>query len=142
MAARTNDPNVTTNPTKTSHLLLVVEDDPHLRRLVVRTLETKGYRTHAAENGLVAKEFFDLNQADVSLIISDVRMPELDGLQLLEYVRSKSQVPFIIMTGFSEALETKSVLTMGADQFVAKPFRTSILLEAVMTCLEKSTPSK
>ena len=71
-------------------LVLIVEDDPTFRRLLVRSIEMQGFHTREAENGLVAKTIFDLNEKELKLVISDIRMPALDGIGFLAHVRSKS----------------------------------------------------
>jgi DNA-binding NtrC family response regulator len=103
-------------------LVLIVEDDKIFRRVLVRALDTYGFDTRDAENGMVAKTIFDLNLDRIKIIISDIRMPELDGIGFLAHVRKSSQVAFILMTGFSEIIEVKDAYALGATDFVAKPF--------------------
>jgi response regulator RpfG family c-di-GMP phosphodiesterase len=116
-------------------VVLIVEDDPTFRRLLARSLETQGFHTREAENGMVAKTIFDLNIDDIKLVISDIKMPQLDGVGLLAYVRSKSKVPVILMTGFADIIEMKSAFELGATDFVNKPFSTQVMLETIKRCL-------
>jgi response regulator RpfG family c-di-GMP phosphodiesterase len=116
-------------------LVLIVEDDKIFRRVLVRALDTYGFDTRDAENGMVAKTIFDLNLDRIKIIISDIRMPELDGIGFLAHVRKSSQVAFILMTGFSEIIEVKDAYALGATDFVAKPFSTNLLKDIFERCL-------
>jgi putative nucleotidyltransferase with HDIG domain len=85
-----------------------------------------------AENGLVAKTIFDATEKAFDLILSDIRMPELDGIQLLLHCKHhRKDSKFLIFTGFSEYLETHSAAELGADAFLAKPFRLAELVKQV-----------
>lgn len=121
--------------------LLVVEDDNVFRELLCKSLKLQGHIVRGVPNGLVAKTVFDLNQEKVRLIISDLRMPEFDGVELLKHVRSRSSVPFLVMTGFSEILDSEESLKLGANDFVPKPFRGEELKEIIERCLNPK-PSK
>ncbi len=120
---------------KNSDLILIAEDDPTFRRLLIRSLESHGFETREAENGLVAKTIFDLNRENVRLVISDIQMPELDGVSFLEHIRRSSQVPFILMTGFSEVLEIQDAYHLGANEFIPKPFSMPDMFETIHRCL-------
>jgi response regulator RpfG family c-di-GMP phosphodiesterase len=123
--------------TQTVHrpLILLVEDDDVFRHLIAENLEAAGYDTRHAENGIVAKTIFDLNVDRIAIIISDIRMPKVDGLEFLKHVRKTADTPFIMMTGFSEVLETKQAHHHGATDFILKPFKKNVLLDAIKNCL-------
>lgn len=116
--------------------VLLVEDDSTLRRILKKALERVGFRVRDAENGLIAKTVFDLNRQTIRLLITDVRMPELDGIELLKHVRETSHVPIVVMTGFSELLEAQDAYRLGATEFVTKPFHGGALVEAVRSCFD------
>ena len=115
--------------------VLLVEDDDALRSIIAENLTRRGMIVSQAENGLVAKNLFELAPTKFDLIISDIRMPELDGVQLLKIVRAAGRVPFIVMTGFSELIESKNAFDLGASDFLPKPAKTDALLSSIARCL-------
>jgi response regulator RpfG family c-di-GMP phosphodiesterase len=115
--------------------IMVVEDDSIFRRLLARTLKRHGFNVRELENGLAAKTVFELCQNEVQLVISDIRMPQFDGVELLKFVRGRSSVPFIVITGFSEIVEAKTAHELGANDFISKPFPADELIDVVNRCL-------
>lgn len=115
--------------------VLLVEDDHVFRGLIAKNLRRRGLNVREAENGLVAKTILELAENEFHVVISDVRMPEMDGVALLKHVRSTSKVPFIVMTGFSELIEARNAFELGATEFLPKPVKTDALLEAISRCL-------
>ena len=113
--------------------LLLVEDDHNFREVLKISFESMGFYVRDVENGLVAKTVFDLNEFDV--VVTDVKMPEMNGIELLKYIKNKSKTPVIVMTGFSELLETKTAHELGAAEFLSKPFRASDLIQVVNNVL-------
>ncbi len=112
--------------------VLIVEDDEAFRNLLGQIFESEGFLVRFAENGLAAKTILGLNQNQFDIVLTDVRMPEMDGASLLRLVRSiHPQTKFIVMTGFSEILEAKHAIELGANEFLPKPFKTKDLLDAV-----------
>lgn len=113
--------------------ILIVEDDQFFRE-AIRDLLKKKYAVLEAPNGKSAKDI--LTMQDVDVVLSDIQMPGFTGLELLEWAqKDKAGVPFIIMTGFSMVLETKSAFEMGAKGFIAKPFKNSELLATIESIL-------
>lgn len=109
--------------------ILIVEDDQFFRE-AIRDLLKKKFSVLEAPNGKSAKDI--LTMQDVDVVLSDIQMPGFTGLELLEWAQqNKPGVPFIIMTGFSMVLETKSAFDMGAKGFIAKPFKNSELLATI-----------
>jgi putative nucleotidyltransferase with HDIG domain len=109
--------------------ILLVEDDDSFRGILKNTL-AKNYEVVEATNGKMAREIHE-SSADISLIISDVQMPQSNGIELLEWVKKNKPVPFIMMTGFTTAIETKRAHEMGADEFLPKPFNEAELQEKI-----------
>lgn len=109
--------------------ILVVEDEDFFRLAVAQYLQGKGHTVTQAANGKIAQDI--LSSTDVDVIISDVQMPHMNGVELLEWVKSEKPTPFILMTGFTNLLETQSAYDLGADEFLAKPFKNSELVEAI-----------
>lgn len=121
---------------------LLVEDDAIFRRLLSKKLAAAGFHVREAENGLVAKTIFDLSPQTFSLVITDVKMPELDGVQLLSHLRKSSKIPVVMMTGFSEILESQAAHDLGANGFLPKPFKADTLLQVVEEAMDPNSKSE
>lgn len=97
-------------------------------RYVLRTfLEAEGYGVHEADHGTAAVTF--LQKEKVDLIISDTQMPQMDGIALLAWVKENTSSKYVLMTGFSEVIECQQAYKLGADEFLAKPFRKEELIQ-------------
>lgn len=117
--------------TDNQKFILLVEDEPCLRKLLKKALERKGYNVLEASDGLEGKNLFDSQQEKINLIISDVRMAGMDGAELLQYIRTISNVPFIMNTGFSGIIDPLGAAVKGASFYLPKPFKVEALLSAV-----------
>lgn len=109
--------------------ILIVDDDTDLRSTLVAIAENKGFKVYEASDGQVAKSMIALNNPDV--VLSDIRMPVLDGIGLLHYVKRNHPTPFVLMTGFSDIMETQEAFKIGADNFLAKPFTQKEFVEVL-----------
>ena len=109
--------------------VLIVEDDDFFRKTLSDSLRRASFDVTEAPNGKVAKDLLELSTFD--LIISDIQMPFLTGIELLEWSKAHSPTKFVLMTGFSQILETKRAHELGADDFIAKPFSAVQLLDVV-----------
>lgn len=122
--------------------ILVIEDDPTYREMVSEALAEEGHDVQLAENGL---EGIDKARAYVpDLVISDVVMDGADGYQVLTTLRnepSTASVPFIMMTGWSSKGGQRQGMALGADDYLAKPFNATELLDAVNAQLKKKQQS-
>ena len=98
--------------------ILVIDDELHIRSILSRLLETLGYEVEVAEDGEKGIKVFD-EMGDFDLIISDIRMPNMDGNEVARYIRNsdKSGTPLIAMTGFPEELQMEMF-----DGILIKPF--------------------
>lgn len=105
--------------------ILVVEDDDFFRDTICDVLKDY-YEVVQAPNGKSACEILSIQ--DFDLVISDIQMPGFSGIELLDWSQKNKPVPFVIMTGFSTLLETKSAFDLGAQGFIAKPFKINELL--------------
>jgi DNA-binding NtrC family response regulator len=112
-------------------VVLLAEDDAIFRRLMAKKLAAAGFYVREAASGLIAKNIFDESPSSFSLVLTDVKMPELDGVQLLAHMRKSSKIPVVVMTGFSEILESKAALDLGANGFLPKPFKADTLLGVI-----------
>ncbi len=113
--------------------ILLVDDDDVFRPALQKNLENLGYKVTIAEDGQVAQQ--ELGHQTFDLVISDIRMPRVDGIQLMKFLKQKFSTPIILMTGFAEILETKQGYELGANEFIAKPFDRSDLVKAIDRCL-------
>ena len=100
--------------------ILVVDDDPEIVRAIAILLEKEGYQVLKAYNGMEALEQA-VNPA-LRLIIIDVMMPRLDGLSAVMKIREKRNLPIIVLSAKSEDSDKVLGLSMGADDYIAKPF--------------------
>ncbi|HEX4924882.1 MAG TPA: response regulator [Bdellovibrionales bacterium] len=106
--------------------VLIVEDDEMLRGTLESVLSAAGFTVTAASNG--REGLAALAEASYSFILSDVKMPQMDGLALLRAFKEKAYAGrFVIMTGYSEYTETAGAQSLGADALLQKPFRRSDL---------------
>lgn len=113
--------------------ILLVDDEHDLRDLLALEFEDLGFRVLQADSGFAGQEMFDEHRPDV--ILSDIRMPNGDGMDLLKYVKAKpDSCPVFLITGFADVTEHEA-LTEGASQLFNKPFDidyvTSVIREAV-----------
>ena len=117
--------------------VLVVDDHPEIRDLIVEILENRGYQVSTASDGHDALTQFVLDRPD--LVITDLTMPGLDGYQLCRLIRGISSVPVLVISGQTGVEET--AYQMGANAFVSKPFDLEDLwAEIGELLLETSSP--
>lgn len=102
--------------------ILIVEDDEILRNMLSETLSSLDYFPIGVEDGQMA--LVQLKTQDFDLVISDIRMPKMDGITLLKNIKEMvSQLPVVLITGFSSTYPAQKALQEGADGYLAKPFR-------------------
>ena len=100
--------------------VLVVDDEPIVRDVVVRYLEREGYETLEAGDGEEALRL--LEREPPSLVVLDVMLPGLGGLELCRWIRSRSEVPIVMLTALGEETDRIVGLELGADDYITKPF--------------------
>ena len=115
--------------------ILVVDDDREIVRSLGRLLELEGYRVLTAFNGMEALDRLETDT--VHLILLDVMMPQLNGLSALMRIRQKHNIPVIILSAKTEESDKVSGLTMGADDYVTKPYNTAELMARVRSQLRR-----
>lgn len=109
--------------------VLIVEDDKGISDFVIPELEHEGFKTSLAETGRQALEKFEAEQPD--LILLDIMLPELNGLEVLRRIRAKSNVPVILETARGETIDKITGLNAGADDYISKPFEIEELLARI-----------
>jgi DNA-binding response OmpR family regulator len=119
--------------------ILVVDDEPIVREVVVRYLEREGHATIEADHGDRARELLERQSPD--LVVLDVMLPGTDGLDLCRWIRSRSELPVIMLTARGEEADRIVGLELGADDYVTKPFSPRELAARVRTVLRRSTTS-
>ena len=116
--------------------ILLVDDDPNISHLVRLYLEKEGFAVTEAARGDTALDSFR-NEAP-NLVLLDVMLPGLDGLQVLKEIRKTSKVPVIMLTAKDETFDKVLGLELGADDYVTKPFETKELVARVKALLRRS----
>ncbi len=118
--------------------ILVVDDEARIRDLICRYLDFEGYRSMEAENGKAALELFLRESFD--LVIMDIMMPEMDGLEAMRQIRKTSDVPILLLTAKGEEYDKVMGFDFGADDYVVKPFSPRELMARIRVMLRRMTP--
>lgn len=116
--------------------VLVVDDEKPLRDFVRRNLEVRGFNAITASNGLEALAVF--NTQNIDLVILDVMMPRMDGLETIRRIRQLSLVPVIILSALGEETDKIRALNLGADDYLTKPFGVGELLARVQAVMRRA----
>ncbi len=117
---------------------MVVDDDDTILSLLSRILELEGYDVTLASDGSPAIILMEEHTPD--LIILDIMMPGLDGFQVLDLIRQRSNVPVIMLTARDEVTTLRNALSRGADDYVRKPFGREELLARIRAKLRRAGP--
>jgi two-component system, OmpR family, response regulator len=118
-----------------SRLILIVDDDPHIREVVRFALESAGFATQQAADGREAVELFPRLNPD--LIVLDIVMPEIDGTEVCKQIRSHSSTPIIFLSSRDEEVDRIVGLELGGDDYVTKPFSPRELVARVKAVLRR-----
>ncbi len=117
--------------------VLIADDESRMRKLVKDFLTREGYEVLEAADGAEALDLF-YSDKDISLLILDVMMPNVNGLEVLKEVRESSKVPIIILTAKSDERDELEGFEYGADEYISKPFSPKILAARVNAILRRS----
>lgn len=115
--------------------ILIVEDEEKIARFIELELMHEGYKVIKASNGRTGLEIAERGEAD--LVILDVMLPEINGLEVLRRLRKTSDVPVIMLTARDAVMDKVSGLDAGADDYITKPFAIEELLARIRTALKK-----
>ena len=118
--------------------IALVDDDRNILTSVSIALESEGYRVMTYTDGVSALD--GLNGTNPDLAILDIKMPRMDGMELLRRLRQKSDVPVIFLTSKDDEIDELFGLKMGADDFIKKPFSQRLLVERVKAVLRRAQP--
>ncbi len=116
--------------------ILVVDDEMRIRKLVRDFLVRAGYEVIEASDGEMALDMFYSNN-DIKLIILDVMMPKMNGYEVCKEIRETSKVPIIMLTAKAEEIDELEGFSIGADEYIAKPFSPKILVARVGAILRR-----
>ena len=116
--------------------VLVVDDEEIVRYSLQRVLKEAGYDVVTAANGQEALD--RMSQLKIKLVLLDIKMPGLDGFQVLDLIRKSSNVPVIMLTAVKEVTTVRDTLSLGADDYVRKPFHTRELLARIQAKLRRT----
>jgi DNA-binding response OmpR family regulator len=119
--------------------VLVVDDEPIVRDVVVRYLERDGYRTLEAATGDEARHLLELQAP--ALVVLDVMLPGTSGLELCRWIRARSEVPIVMLTALGEEADRIVGLELGADDYLTKPFSPRELAIRVRNLMRRTAPS-
>jgi len=117
--------------------ILVVDDEPQITRVLKTTLSSQGYSVRTASDGDQAVQL--MKEWTPDLVITDLRMPNLGGLELCRHVRAKSRIPIIVLSVKGEERIKVEALDVGADDYVTKPFGVNELLARVRAALRRAS---
>lgn len=117
--------------------ILVVDDEPLIRKLVTDFLKKDGYSVVEAEDGKKAMDLF-FSEEKIDLLILDVMLPEYDGFTVCREIRKKSKVPIIMLTARGDEFDEIFGLDIGADEYISKPFSPNILIARVNAVLRRT----
>ena len=112
--------------------VLVAEDESAIREFIVINLKRSGYEVVEAENGAQALQLYDACGGDIDVVLLDIMMPEMDGIEVCKELRKRSEsVGIIILTAKTEEMDKVTGLLVGADDYVTKPFSPAELMARV-----------
>jgi DNA-binding response OmpR family regulator len=122
--------------------VLLVEDDPAIAQPLTRALQREGYEVRPAPTGGAAVAAFGENGAEITLVILDLGLPDLDGLEVCRRIRAAGKdLPVLMLTARTDEADFVVGLDAGADDYVAKPFRMAELLARVRALLRRRVPA-
>jgi two-component system KDP operon response regulator KdpE len=120
--------------------VLVVDDEPQIRRALAINLRARGYEVDLAEDGRTALELAARSHPDV--VVLDLGLPELDGVEVIRGLRGWSRVPIVVLSVRDAEGDKVAALDAGADDYVTKPFGMDELLARLRAALRRSAPAE
>ena len=115
--------------------IALVDDDRNILTSVAMTLEAEGFEVETYNDGQAALDGFNKRMPDIAVL--DIKMPRMDGMDLLQRVRQKSSMPVIFLTSKDDEIDEVLGLRMGADDYVKKPFSQRLLVERIRALLRR-----
>ncbi|MEG3620090.1 response regulator transcription factor [Magnetovibrio sp. PR-2] len=121
-----------------THTIALVDDDRNILTSVSMTLEAEGFAVNSYKDGQEALREITRNPPDLAVL--DIKMPRMDGMELLGELRKRSDMPVIFLTSKDDELDEAMGLRMGADDYIKKPFSQRLLLERIRAVLRRRDP--
>lgn len=118
-------------------LILVVDDEARMRKLIKDFLVAKNFKILEAKDGEEALEVFEMNKEKIDLVLLDVMMPKVDGWAVLRKIRQESKVPVIMLTARGEEQDELFGFELGVDEYISKPFSPKILVARIEAILKR-----
>ncbi len=118
-----------------AHTVALVDDDRNILASISIALEAEGFDVHTYTDG--AEALRGLSQRPPDLAVLDIKMPRMDGMELLQRLRQTSQMPVIFLTSKDDELDELMGLRMGADDYIKKPFSQRLLIERIRALLRR-----
>lgn len=118
--------------------ILLIEDDKSIINFLGIALKTNGYSYDVAEKGIMGVSLFSANKPD--LILLDLGLPDVDGIEIIKHVRLTSKVPIIVISSRGQDLEKVEALDLGADDYLTKPFSIEELMARIRVALRNLSP--
>jgi two-component system response regulator ChvI len=115
--------------------IALVDDDRNILTSVSMTLEAEGFEVETYNDGQSALDAFNLQMPDMAVL--DIKMPRMDGMDLLQRLRQKTSMPIIFLTSKDDEIDEVLGLRMGADDYVTKPFSQRLLVERIRSLLRR-----
>ena len=119
--------------------IALVDDDRNILTSLRMVLEAEGYKTQTYNDGASALDGLSENPPDLAIL--DIKMPRMDGMELLRRLRQRTELPVIFLTSKDEEIDELFGLKMGADDFIRKPFPQRLLVERVKAVLRRARPA-
>src|SRR5881396_2103990 len=123
---------------KEKSTIVLVDDERNILTSLGMALEAEGYKVRTYSDGAAALEALSEEPADMAIL--DIKMPRMDGMELLRRLRQQTDMPVIFLTSKDEEIDELFGLKMGADDYIAKPFSQRLVVERVKAVLRRSTP--
>ncbi|WP_121060432.1 response regulator transcription factor [Chachezhania antarctica] len=118
--------------------IALVDDDRNILTSVAMTLEAEGFEVETYHDGQAALDAFNRSLPDMAVL--DIKMPRMDGMDLLQRLRQKTRMPVIFLTSKDDEIDEVLGLRMGADDYVKKPFSQRLLVERIRVLLRRQDP--
>jgi len=143
-AVTSDEPNVVTPGTTTSEdktRVLVVDDETHVREVLIEALEAEGCEVISAPSGEVALALFDQYEGRFDAVFTDIGMPEMSGWELVTEIRERSKtIPLAIVSGWADAISVQTRNAVNADWVIAKPFDINKICNIAQEIAQRKTP--
>ena len=120
-----------------SSTIALVDDDRNILTSVSMALEAEGYTVNTYQDG--EQGYKGICETNPDLVVLDIKMPRMDGMEVLGKIREKSQTPVIFLTSKDDEVDEVIGLRMGADDYITKPFSQRLLIERIRTLLRRET---